>query len=237
MQPSSDSKASSIAPIAIPRDHMLGHRKPWDAPVPVHLADSLNFSWKLTGSQTGGFKTATALKVRTVRSKEPTTVSVQGSWTTDDVKGALARALHVSSRKVMTLSWYGTELEDGKSLDQLRVPEGAALDLSLRSRSQTELDALKAVKHVLIVEGKGENAVHLDGLSPATQVAQIKATMKAPPTASLYHSPVFTSGFGAALVDERTLGSYCVLGAPARGANPLARAGSEREAFCAAHPS
>ena len=220
-----------IKPMAVPRDPGSATRKAWDAEVPPHLADSLTFSWKLRSGMPS-FKSAEVVKVRSVSSKEPTQVAVSGSMTVDELKKEIARTLHVSSRKAMTLLFYGTELDGAKSLDQNHVRDGALLDVTFKSRSQAELDTLKALKHVLLIEGRGDTAIVLENLSPSTLVSTIKATLKAPPTAQLFHSPVFSSNFGAALLDERTLGSYGVLGAcalrqraPSRQTNAVPRGG------------
>ena len=66
------------------------------------------------------------------------------------------------------------------------------------------------VHHVLVVDLSGSSTV-VEGLTPATQIAALKALMKAPATAQLFFSPAFCSNFGAPLTDESTLGGCGVL--------------------------
>lgn len=129
------------------------------------------------------------------------------------------------------LRFFGETMEnDEATLDQLKVSNGTRLDAAFRQRTPSELEALKAINYVLVVDTSGECAV-MDGLSAATPVAALKERLKTP-QCLLYFSTTFSPTFGTPLADERTLGSYGVLGA-ARTPCPLAVA--KRGLTCERH--
>ena len=156
-----------------------------------------------------------------VRQKEPFVLGgLNGGMTVADTKTELARAMFISVRKAKTLHWNGLELDDQKTLDAQHVREGAALELTLRARAQTELNAFRTIKHVIILD-TGGLAIALEGVSNTTKPGDIKAQIKAPETATISFSPVYTANFGAPLADDKTLSSYGVLGARAHPDHPL----------------
>lgn len=152
------------------------------------------------------------LKVRTITNKELIELTeLTGETTVAEVKRALAAQLHLTNRKKTTLRWYGANLEDDTAtLDSLHIPDGAQLDAVFKTRLPQELEEFKAIKHIQMVDLSGA-AIRMEGVSEKTEIAAIKAMLKAPETALVYFSPVFTSTFGTPLADERTLGSYNVL--------------------------
>ena len=79
-----------------------------------------------------------------------------------------------------------------------------------RSHVSYTFSLFAQVHHVLVVDLSGSSTV-VEGLTPATQIAALKALMKAPATAQLFFSPAFCSNFGAPLTDESTLGGCGVL--------------------------
>ena len=133
--------------------------------------------------------------------------------TVAEVKSAFARSQHLSARKAIELRWYGATLEDGKTLEELKVPNGATFEAAFRNRTQTELEAMRTVRHVLMVE-TGDVATIIEGVTPTTQIGTLKTLVNknAPPTARIHFSPAFTSNFGANLADDKTLGACGVLG-------------------------
>jgi hypothetical protein len=183
----------------------------WDAQ-PSRAAPPSQLSSWYASRGAPGTNECTTLKVRTITAKDPVVLSDLSNETTiAEVKRAVGAALHLSNRKKTTLRWYGAALEDDEAtLQDLHIPNDAQLDAVFRTRLPQELDEFKTIKHVLMVDLDG-NALTLEGVSNSTEVGAIKAMLKAPPTALVYFSPVFTSTFGTPLADERTLGSFNVL--------------------------
>lgn len=183
----------------------------WDSAPSRSAPPSQLASW-YAARAAPGTNECTTLKVRTVTAKEPIVLSdLSGNTTIAEVKRALAAALHLSNRKKTTLRWYGAALEDEQAtLQDLHIPNDAQLEAVFRTRLPQELEEFKTIKHVLMIDLDG-NALTLEGVSNSTEVSAIKAMLKAPETALVYFSPVFTSTFGTPLADERTLGSFNVL--------------------------
>lgn len=183
----------------------------WDSPVPPQLPDSLSNMWNLRGTLPP-FKSATAIKVTSIRTNGPVDISgLCGTTTVGDVKQLYARQQRLGARKTLSLRFYGRTLEDdATTLDDLKVTEGATFEAALRARTATDLEAMKKVTHVLMVDTSGA-ASAVQGVSAATTIAALKALIKAPETAQIYFSPAFTANFGAALADDKSLGSCGVL--------------------------
>ena len=184
----------------------------WDAQPKRAPPTSLTASWALSRTPPS-HKPVTTLRVRTITAKDPTLLTeCNGSMTIADVKRAFRIATHLSSRKQITLRWYGAALEDeSASLDSLHLPDGAVLEAVFRTRKPDELKAFETIRHVLMVDFSGIGTCLQDGVSHSTLVGAIKLQLKLPPTALIFFTPFFTSSWGTPLEDERTLGSYSVL--------------------------
>jgi len=179
--------------------------------------------------------------IRTLSAPQPVEIDTTEKMTVGDLKAEIAMKMSASPRKALDLRWYGSLLEDhfylgwqedpNKKLDisspppppHYRIPEGATLELSMHSRSQTEIEQLKQVRQVRVRTMDGKAAV-IDGVKPATKIADIKKTIAERkvfgtipnfdaknPVCELLYSTVFGASFGTALDDERTIGSYGML--------------------------
>ena len=156
--------------IAVPRDSQSRNKPAWDAERLVVPPVSLQHAWNCRTAPPG-FKTCTSLKVNMVRQKEPFALDgLVGSMTVAEVKAALARAMYISVRKLITLERSGNELDDKRTLDELFVSEGATLDVSFRARAQAELAAFRSIRHVIILDQSGIGTV-LEGVSNSTTPA------------------------------------------------------------------
>jgi len=177
---------------------------------PPKAPTSLVASWDL-GRAAPALRSVEYLLIASLRTREPARVAgFTGASTVAEVKRAFAQQLHLSARKAVVLRFFGETMEnDEATLDQLKVSNGTRLDAAFRQRTPSELEALKAINYVLVVDTSGECAV-MDGLSAATPVAALKERLKTP-QCLLYFSTTFSPTFGTPLADERTLGSYGVL--------------------------
>ena len=217
----SEAEPDVLPKIAVPR----GPPRPahaWDEAPPSQAPYSFGKSWyesttvadRLDTSSSlykGYPKPVLSLHVRSLKTKQPLELPLGGErdHSVADVKVAFRKALVISSRKAITLRWQGHDLPDGKTLGELRVPDGATLEAAFRTRGNDELEALKTVTHVLVCDQDGE--VALAEVTSATIVGDVKAQCKLLPPMPMYFSPHYTSAFGTPLINERTLGSYAVL--------------------------
>ena len=159
----------------------------------------------------------TKVTVRSLKTKVPIELQLNcgepeqpHGATVADVRAAFSRELMISSRKAITLRWLGADLpDDGTPLTALHVPNGAQLEAAFRQRSLAELEELKNLRQILLVDNAG-NAVPCE-VTPTTLVSDLKAMWKQPPEAELYFTPHYTSAFGTPLVNDRTLVSVGVL--------------------------
>lgn len=149
-------------------------------------------------------------------------------WQVAVLKQRIAHRLNIPPRKALELTWWGTKLEDDKSLGHYKLTDAGSgtVELRLRSRVQAELEQLRDVRSVRVCCNlEPSMTTVISDLSIAHTVRQIKRALldrkafpgldaKSPETAiSLYYSPVFQPMpvFGNPMEDDRTLGSYAVL--------------------------
>jgi hypothetical protein len=183
---------------------------PWDQRPPLAPPTSLSTSWTM-GRSLPTQPSCSRVIVSSLRSKQPVELTdLQGGMLLSELKCAFAQEIRCGNRKAITLRLYGEDIgPDDATLDQLRLPDNAALSAAFRQRSQEELQQIEAVSHVVMVDVAGTATV-VDNLNPSTSVSALKAAIKAP-ECQIYFSPTLGSAFGTPLVDERTLGSYRML--------------------------
>ena len=63
--------------------------------------------------------------------------------TVSEVKRRIMHKLHISPRKILTLRWWGSVMDDTKTLHEHHVAEGGLLELSLQTHSQAALLPLR----------------------------------------------------------------------------------------------
>ena len=114
-----------------------------------------------------------------------------------EVKRAFARQLLLGARKAIILRWHGAELDDDATLDQMHIAHGATLQAAFRARTAAELEELRTIRHILMVD-VGGNSSSIDSADASTRISSLKALLKSP-EAQLYFSPAFTSAFGTPL--------------------------------------
>ncbi|KAL3917904.1 MAG: hypothetical protein SGPRY_006220 [Prymnesium sp.] len=159
--------------------------------------------------------------VRSLASKDPVELELTEGATVADLKGQICQKLSISPRKKLTLRWYGTALEDARTLHQLNVPDGATLEMSSSVRSATEIEELKAQLKQVRIKSTDGRTVLIEALKPTTKVLEIKKTiaerkffkaeegfLSVDAKNPLIYSSVFNASFGVPLDDEKTLGSY-----------------------------
>ena len=165
-------------------------------------------SWEEARSPQNATPVASVFVKAISRSKPVEIPKLTPETTVGDLKRMIALTLAITSRKHITLRRYGADVtNDEATLDELRVPDRAAFDIALRTRTTAELEGLHSVEHILLQSSDPhEPATQLE-VSAETTVAQVKALLKANGL-DLCFSPVFGSAFGTPLENDRTLGSY-----------------------------
>ena len=221
---SSEAKAEedeprAIAKMAVPRgpprpDHAWDEQPPPRAPYSHARAwsESMTVTDYSDGHLYKGFPNpVTNVNVRSLKTKEPVPVRLEGDTvhTVADVKVAFRRHLVISSRKAIVLRWLGEELDDNKTLGSCRVPDNALLEAAFKTRTNAELDALKTVTHVLVVDQAG-TVIPCEATN-STLVSDLKVQCKYPPETPFHFSPHYTSAFGTPVADDKSLSSCGVL--------------------------
>jgi len=183
----------------------------WDKPAPPMPPVSFVNGWNVRCPGIPPFNSAETLKIKSLRDPKPVELpGLSGDMRISQVKDAFRRQELLTARKAITLRWHGADLDDATTLDEQRIQDGATLEAAFRVRSQAELESLRVIKHILIVDTSGEGTF-VDNVNNSTPIVSLKTLMKAPETAKIFFSPAFTSNFGAPLLDENTLGSYGIL--------------------------
>ena len=112
---------------------------------------------RAAGDQAFSDKPVTKVSVRTISSREGQVEleELTGELTVRELKQRVAHRLHISPRKEMTLRWWGTVMDDEKTLDECHVADGGLLELSLKNHTQGALEALKEVRQVRVRVASG----------------------------------------------------------------------------------
>lgn len=165
--------------------------------------------------------------IRTLSSKDLIEMETVEGMTVSTLKAHIAQRMSVPPRKALVLRWYGSVIEDDKTLWHYKIPDGAALDMSMSSRSSAEVEELKVQLKQLRVRAMDGKVGLVEGLKPSTKVLEVKKTIAEKklfkpeegflavdpknPVCELVYSSVFGSTFGIALDDDKSLGSYGML--------------------------
>lgn len=105
-------------------------------------------------------------------------VEARTEMTVGELKARVAHHLHITPRKVQRLDWWGLELgDDSKTLGECRIGENGLLQLSLRSRTQKELEPLKQLTQVRVRHFEND-AVAITDLEQNMTVGSIKELLK-----------------------------------------------------------
>uniref|UniRef100_A0A7S0LGV7 Ubiquitin-like domain-containing protein n=1 Tax=Coccolithus braarudii TaxID=221442 RepID=A0A7S0LGV7_9EUKA len=149
-------------------------------------------------------------------------VEANPGMTVLQLKTRIAHSLNISPRKQLQLQWWGTPLEDNKTLQHHTVSDGGELQLRLRSRAHSELEGMRGITQVRV---RSDSAVTLvTGLTPLVTVHQLKRNLierkalgldpkTSEETVKLFYSPFFAPMpvFGNPLDEAQTLGSFGIL--------------------------
>lgn len=151
---------------------------------------------------------------------------VSPDLTIGELRQRLITHFAISPRKTVTIRWWGTTLEDQFTLKHYHVSEGGALEMVVKARTMTEIDALaKQVPLTRVrIQTLAGRCVTLAATASTTprELKQALVDEKLIPglgkanegKATLHFSamaPLLAPGVLPPLVDDRPIGARCAL--------------------------
>lgn len=145
----------------------------------------------------------------------------------EGLREQLIAHFRISPRKSVTIRWWGAELVDGHDLSHYRISDGSQLEVVLRSRTMTELEALakeRPLSRVRVQTFSGR-CVTVENVLPTTTPRAIKQALVDAKlidgfskgnlaTAVLYFAPMaplFAPGTLPTLDDDKPIGEIGVM--------------------------
>jgi hypothetical protein len=141
----------------------------------------------------------------------------------DAFRAMLVERLAISPRKLVVIRWYGTELQDGRTLGQYRVSDGSTFDVSVKGMTISQLAELAKARPLerVRVQTLAGRSVTVDRVSAQTtprQLRQIivdkhlieglsKANAESTQFYFSHHTPLLAPGMLPLLADDAALGA------------------------------
>ena len=78
-------------------------------------------------------------------------IEASSSALVGELKTAIAHRLNLTPRKALTLRWWGTPMDDDKTLAHYRISDKGEVQMSLATRTQKECEGLGELKQVRVL--------------------------------------------------------------------------------------